>query len=256
MKLRYRLIPTIYSSFHKAASSGLPLVSSLAISYPLDQKIYQSDYQNQYIFCNTFLVAPVESTKEIVKVYLPKGNWYSIYSDIPYSGEQEIYVDTPINYLPVFVKGASIFTMQSDISFSDQKNDGILRIHIYAGNQDGSFEHYEDDGISHAYENGHFHKRTLSYFSDEEKVVISKVAGSFKSEYETIKCYFHGFDIDKININNESLELETENYAFLGKLTEFDPLPENEHPYYEIKELAYIHFKNKEEEITITGLKK
>lgn len=256
MKLRYRLIPTIYSSFYKAASTGLPLVSSLAISYPLDEKIYQSAYQNEYIFCDRFLVAPVESYKEITKIYLPKGNWYSLFSDTVYSGEQEIYMDTPINYLPVLVKEGSIFTMQSDISSTSQKNDGILRIHIYAGNQDSSYEHYEDDGISHSHEHGYFHKRKISYFSNEEKVELSEAGGSFISEYETITFYFHGFDMSEITINNEVIEVEKESYGFLGRLTEFDPLPENEHPYHEIKELPFISIKNSQEQLTISGLRK
>lgn len=256
MKLRYRLIPTIYSSFYKAASTGLPLVSSLAISYPLDEKIFQSAYQNEYIFCDRFLVAPVESYKEITKIYLPKGNWYSLFSDTVYSGEQEIYMDTPINYLPVLVKEGSIFTMQSDISSTSQKNDGILRIHIYAGNQDSSYEHYEDDGISHSHEHGYFHKRKISYFSNEEKVELSEAGGSFISEYETITFYFHGFDMSEITINNEVIEVEKESYGFLGRLTEFDPLPENEHPYHEIKELPFISIKNSQEQLTISGLRK
>lgn len=256
MKLRYRLIPTIYSSFYKATVTGLPLVSSLAISYPLDEKIYQSAYQNEYIFCDRFLVAPVESYKEITKVYLPKGNWYSLFSDTAYSGEKEIYMDTPINYLPVLVKEGSIFTMQSDISSTSQKNDGILRIHIYAGSQDSSYEHYEDDGISHSHEHGYFHKRKISYFSNEEKVQLSEAGGSFISEYETITFYFHGFDVSEITINNEVVKVEREDYGFLGRLTEFDPLPENENPYYEIRGLPFFSIKNSQEQLTISGLRR
>lgn len=256
MKLRYRLLPTIYSSFHKAVETGLPLVSSLAINYPLDEKIYHSAYQNEYIFCDRFLVAPVESYKEIIKAYLPEGNWYYLYSDKPFSGNQEVYIDTPINYLPVFVKGGSIFTMQSDVSFSNQKNDGVLRVHVYAGENGSSFTHYEDDGISHSFKEGDFHLRTISYDAKQGIIELSKASGDFESEYGDIECYFHGFAIKEIAVNGETISVEYKDYAFLGKLTEFDPLPENDHPYFDIKGLPFIQLKYSSDKLTFSGLRK
>ncbi|MDX5479595.1 MAG: glycoside hydrolase family 31, partial [Cyclobacteriaceae bacterium] len=146
MKLRYRLLPTLYSSFYQSTLSGLPLAKSLAIDYPHDNIIYETAFQNQYLFCDFFLIAPVESTKEITKVYLPEGDWYYLYDSKFHAGHQVIYQDCPINYLPVFVKAGSIIALQSPISHTAESHDGTLEIHVYAGKNGSSYFHYEDDG--------------------------------------------------------------------------------------------------------------
>ncbi len=247
MKLRYRMLPTIYSSFFQSTQTGLPISSSLAINYPNDASIYQSAFQNQYFFCDRFLIVPVESYTQITKAYLPEGQWFYFYSDDVFSGSKVHYVDTPLNYLPVYVKAGSIFAMQSDISHTSESNDGVLRIHLYQGAQGSSYQHYEDDGISFEHKSGKYLKRDFTYDPDSNQLVVSECTGKFNSDYSKIKVYLHGFDSPQVMINDSPIKLEVEDYAFLGKLTEFDPLPENDHPFLEIKDLPYfeLDFNNK-----------
>jgi len=254
MKLRYRLMPTLYSAFYKSSKNGLPIVSSLAIDYSLDQTIYQSAFQNQYIFCNAFLVAPVESYQSIAKIYLPEGNWYNLFTDETHSGNKTIYQDTPLSYLPVFVKASIVFAMQSDVAHTQAKHDGILRIHVYAGNEASSFVQYEDDGTSLDYQKGEFYERNISYLPEVQQVNFSKITGEFKTEFNKIRIYLHGFNADSALCNGKSIELQTENYAFLTKLTEFDPLPEHEHPFLSIPNLKYLEIDNLAEPIQLTEL--
>ncbi|MFN8690688.1 MAG: glycoside hydrolase family 31 protein, partial [Cyclobacteriaceae bacterium] len=112
MKLRYRLLPYIYSLFYEASQNGMPLNRSLAFDYPFDQKIYDGKYQNQYFFGPALLVIPAESNKDLVKTYLPEGNWFDFYTDKPFSGSQEMVAEAPIDVLPVFVRGSSILPMR------------------------------------------------------------------------------------------------------------------------------------------------
>lgn len=251
MKLRYRLMPTIYSAFYVSSQNGRPISSSLAIDYPMDEKIYLSDFQNEYIFCDRFLVAPVESTKEITKVYLPEGIWYSLYSDEKYQGGRTHFIETPLNYLPVFVKQSSIFTCQSDVSYSADQHDGILRIHAYPGDQDSSFLHYEDDGLSFDFKQGAYLKRKLSYVAKSKTLELSPTEGAYESDFSELKIYLHQLPFNEILVNGAKVEVQTENFAFLGKLTEFDPLPESNHPYQEIHKLPYILIPNSSAKITL-----
>jgi alpha-glucosidase len=251
MKLRYRMLPTIYSAFYLSTKTGLPLASSLAISYPTDSEIYLSAFQNQYLFCDRFLIAPVESHIEISKVYLPEGEWYYFYSDKVYTGREVIYIDTPLSYLPVFVKGGSVFTMQSDISSTAESNDGLLRVHVYNGSSGSTFVHYEDDGISHDHHLGDYLEREFSYDSESSQLKIGSSIGNYKSDYSSIRIFFHGFELDKVLVDQKSVSLEMEDYEFLGKLTEFDPLPENDHPYLDIKNLPFIELKFNSKETII-----
>jgi alpha-glucosidase len=254
MMLRYRLLPTIYSAFYEATQSGLPLVSSLAIDYSDENKVFSTSFQNQYLFCNRFLVAPVESYKEIIKVYLPKGHWYYLYSDQVYSGSNTIYADCPINYLPVYVKGGSIFSMQSDVYSTGESHDGILQIHVYQGTEGSSFTHYEDDGNSHEYQSGNYLKREITYSPESNRLIFNKTEGLYTTDFQVIRIYFHGFDISEFEINGNRQNPLLTDYAFLSKLTEFDPLPEMDHPFYEVSNLPFLELDYSSEEIVISIL--
>jgi len=251
MKLRYRLLPTIYSSFFEASQSGKAISASLAIDYPEDENIYSQDFQNQYLFCDRFLVTPVESTKELMKVYLPEGTWTSLYTDQKYEGGKIHLVECPLNYLPVFVKESSVFTQQSDISNVTEKPKSTLCIHIYPGSVDSQNVHYEDDGISHNHKTGDFLKRKMEYSAQSKSLVLSKTEGGFPSDFSNLKIYLHHFNEPNVEVNGKPTQVKNEDFAFLGRLTEFDPLPDNLHPYYEIKNLSFIEIPNSNEAIKI-----
>lgn len=240
MKLRYKLLPTIYSSYYQSTFSGLPLAKSLAIDYPYDKKIYETAFQNQYVFCDRILVAPVESTKEITKVYLPEGDWYYLYDGTKHKGKQTVYQDCPLNYLPAYVKAGEILSLQSDISHTGEINDGILYLHLYHGNDKSVYVHYEDDGISHEYKNGAYFKREIEWNSKTGNLIFSKPEGKFESVYKKIKLYFHGTEVDSIKYGGKIIQHNLEDVSFLKKLTEFDPLPEHDHPFYKMEDVPCV----------------
>jgi alpha-glucosidase len=254
MKLRYRLLPTIYSKFYLSSVSGLPLSESLAVQYTQDENIYLTAFQNEYLFCDALLVAPVESTKEITKVYLPEGDWYYLYSDVKHPGKQIIYQDCPLNYLPVYAKAGQVFTMQSDVEYTGEKTDGILRIHVYKGKAGSEFLHYEDAGEGMEYQSGAYLKRIISYKPETESLEFGPTEGSYSSDFKKLKIYFHGFSNESVSTGGEVIKLKTEDYAFLGKLTEFDPLPDEEHPYFDIKNLPYLELSHIEDAFEIKGI--
>jgi alpha-glucosidase len=254
MNLRYRMLPTIYSQFHLSTQTGLPLSASLAIDYPLDPNIYLTAYQNQYVFCENFLVAPVESYKEITKIYLPEGEWYYLYSDKKHQGNQSIYQDSPLNYLPVFAKAGGIFTLQSPVSHTGEVHNGILEIHIYQGEKGSEYLHYEDGGEGLEYLKGTFHSRKIIYRPEKKEVLLKSCLGAYTSDFRTLRFHLHGFKANSLRVNGESINLELKNYAFLDRLSEFDPLPEMEHPYFEIENLRFFEIENSTSELLISEL--
>lgn len=255
MKLRYKLLPTLYSKFYASSLSGLPLAESLAIQFRLNPNIYHSAFQNQYLFCDAFLVAPVESTKEITKVYLPEGEWFYLFSDQNHTGNQTIYQDCPLNYLPVYVKGGQVFAMQSGVESTGDTHDGVLRIHVYKGKKGSEFLHYEDAGDGLEYLSGDFFKRKINYDPSSGSLTFGSIEGTYPSDFQKLKVYFHGFSNNSVSLDGKTFKLQTEDYAFLGKLTEFDPLPENDHPYFEIKNLPYLELNHQSEAFELFGLK-
>jgi alpha-glucosidase len=252
MKFRYRMLPTIYSNFYKSTQNGLPIAKSLALDYSHDKYIYESAYENQYLFCDNLLIAPVESYKEITKVYLPEGEWFYLFDNQRYIGNQIVYQDCPLNYLPVYIKAGSILALQSDVSYTGQAHNGILDLHIYAGKEASSYIHYEDDGISPDYKNGKFLKREIIWNTELKKLIFSNTEGDFQSKFHQVKVYFHGIKSESVFYNGKVATTSKEDFAFLGKLTDFDPLPDNRFPFLEIKNVSTFTIQNIAEAFEIT----
>src|SRR5688572_11003455 len=173
IKFRYQLLPYIYSLFYEASQSGMPVQRSLAIDYTHDHKVYNGLYQNQYLFGPYFLIAPVDSTKDLAKIYLPEGVWYYLYDGHRYHGNSEIILDCPLHRLPVFVKAGAIFPMQPIKSHTGEVTRTVI-IHIYTGDS-SSFNFYEDDGVSYDYQKSNYALRKLSQDHHARRIVISAV---------------------------------------------------------------------------------
>ena len=191
---RYRLLPYLYASFYQTSQTGLPVCRSLAIDYTHDDAIYNEDYQNQFLFGDALLVAPVVSTTITAKVYLPKGDWYRLSTNEKFTGGQEFEVEAPLNDLPVFVKAGAIITQQAVKQSTQHTGNGVLEVHVWNSTEATSFLYYEDDGDTYNYEQGTYHKR-LIIFDPTKKVIILDVAeGSYTSQYNKIQVVLHGFD--------------------------------------------------------------
>lgn len=193
ISLRYRLMPYLYSAFAYASASGEPVMRSLAIDYTHDARIYDPQFQNQYLFGKAFLVAPFESTKEFGKVYFPAGKWYDLYTDTVHGGEREHIAELSVSRLPVYVKESSIVPVQSLVQSTSEKPGDTLAIHIYKGDVNNSYTYYEDDGASFAYEKGAFYKRTVSYDAAARRIVFGAVEGKLKSKFARLEIVLHGF---------------------------------------------------------------
>ncbi len=225
MKLRYRLLPYLYSLFHDAAKTGMPINRSLAIPYAFDEKIYDHQFHNQYLFGPSLLVAPVESNKDFLKVYLPQGNWFDLLTDQAYNGNQEMIVETPIDRLPVYVKGSAIIPMREKAGITTQDTGDTLEIHLYRGDTNNDFTLYEDDGISFAYEKGVFAKRKIAYAAQEQELTIHEQDGTYPTPYKKAKIYFHGFaSFQNVWINGSAQPLEWKEYRFINAMKHYDPV--------------------------------
>ncbi len=225
IKLRYRLMPYIYSLFHEASQTGIPINRSLAIDYSHSPKVFDPQFQNQYLFGPWLLVAPAESSKEITKVFLPEEGWYDFYSGQRVTSEVDVvYVDCPLDRLPVLVKEGSVIPMQSQIHSLSEDPEPILQIHVYQGGHESSFAYYEDDGATLGYEKGEYYKRYIQYQSTLNEMIISAVEGSYVSKFKQIKLLFHGFsDLEEATVNFVHHPLLAEEIAFMAPLTRFEP---------------------------------
>jgi alpha-D-xyloside xylohydrolase len=151
-RLRYQLIPYIYSQAKATHDTGAPFMRPLWMDFPADPNV--TNLGSEYLFGPAFLVAPVTEQAQIEKaVYLPAGSdWYNFWSNEKFSGGQWIKVAAPIDRIPLFVRAGSIVPMGADIPSTAIKQ-AIAAIRVYPG-KDGNFALYDDDGVSYDYETG------------------------------------------------------------------------------------------------------
>jgi len=163
-KLRYRLIPYLYSSAKTTYDTGAPFMRALWMDFPNDPNV--ADIGTQYMFGPAFLVAPVTKQGQTEKdVYLPAGaDWYNYWTNEKLTGGQWIKVAAPINQIPVFVKAGSIVPVGSDIQSTATKQT-ITALKVYPG-KDGDFTLYDDDGVSYDYEKGKGAVTTTLHWND------------------------------------------------------------------------------------------
>lgn len=223
IKFRYQLLPYIYSLFYEASQTGMPVQRSLAIDYPHDYKIYDGHFYNQYLFGPSLLVAPAESTKDFIKVYLPEGEWYSLYTGTKHPGNTEIIVECPVHRLPVFVKGGALIPMQPVKSNTTEFSD-VLMLHVYTGANDSSFTFYEDDGATFEYQKGAFAKRTIDYSAASRSVVLLPSEGTYASGIKRLKLIFHNMHTLQVAVNGETHALQHQVNQFFAGLEKFDPI--------------------------------
>ena len=104
---RMDMEPFIYSLVNTSYKTGV-LMKPLAYMFPEDKKTH--DIWNEYMFGNSFLVAPITDTTSTRIIYLPKGIWFDFYNkSLKYEGNREISVTAPLDHIPVFVKSNSFY---------------------------------------------------------------------------------------------------------------------------------------------------
>jgi alpha-glucosidase len=213
---RYRLLPYIYSSFYQSQQTGMPVSRTLAINYTQDESVFDIKYQNQFLFGDAILVAPVESTRFSEEAYLPAGEWYRLSTGEKFTGGRSVIADAPLTDLPVFIKAGAIIPMQNVIQSTNEKGDGILELNVWYGNEVSSFVYYEDDGSSYDYQEGVYYKREISFDPVARTINLSGIEGSFQSKYNQIKLVLHGFEEDfkVLKVNGDELVLANKMVSF------------------------------------------
>jgi alpha-glucosidase len=230
IKLRYRLLPYIYSLFYEATQTGMPVQRSLVFDYAYDHQIYQGDFQNEYFFGPSVLVCAVSIQHPIQKVYLPEGEWFDLFNDQKHQGSQIAMIETPLDKLPLFIKAGQMLLMQSPINHTKEKPIDVLELHVYLGGEGSTFAYYEDDGSSYDFQKGAYYKRNICYDSANKTIHFEAKEGSFVSKFTQVKIYFHGAEDSEIKAEygGKSLAISKEDYYFVAPISNFDPFEYNE----------------------------
>jgi alpha-D-xyloside xylohydrolase len=185
LKLRYQLMPYLYSLAHQTHVSGAPFMRGLFMDFGGDPKV--ADIRDEYMFGPALLVAPVtEQGMTTRDVYLPAGtDWYNFWTNERVHGGQTITVAAPIDVIPLFVRAGSVLPLGEPVESTNERQ-RIATLRVYPG-ADGDFDVYRDDGTTYNYENGDFALTHLHWSDATRKLLRSGAALEVVSEPELIE---------------------------------------------------------------------
>ena len=189
IKLRYSLLPYIYSIAARITHENYTMIRALAFDFK-DENVKNID--NQFMFGDAIMVCPItrpmyythgskpiKSPDKNYTIYLPDdADWYDFWTNEFYKGGQYITKEYGIDTMPLFVKSGSIIPMTKAMQFVDEDKNADYEIKVYPGN-DAEFSIYEDEGDNYNYENGKYSWTPLSWNEKEQNLIIHSPIGEF-----------------------------------------------------------------------------
>ena len=201
-KLRYRLLPYIYSLAGRVTNDNYTIMRSLAFDFRGDKNVYS--IPDQYMFGPAFLVNPVTEQmytgskaaagKTTRNVYLPaSAKWYDFYTGKQYDGGQTIASAAPVDIIPLYVKAGSIVPMGPVMQYATEKPANNIELRIYPG-ANGQFKYYEDENENYNYEKGASATFVISWNDKTHQLIISDTKGNFNGMIKK-----HTFNVVLVN---------------------------------------------------------
>jgi len=219
-KLRYRLMPYIYTYARITTKTGLPLVRALVLEYQDDPNTYS--VYGQYLLGKELLIAPLWSDTTFSReIYLPEGQWFDFWDDTVYKGRQTINYNAPIDKVPILVRAGAIIPMAPDNQRYVGEKKSPLTVRIYPKGTSG-FTLYEDDGVSYNYEKGVYALTTFRCVDNNSSIVITKSAP--KGPYK-VPGRDHIFEVHR-KMTVRSVTTADKKLPRLSKKAKFDAAPE------------------------------
>ena len=213
IRLRYRLIPYLYSTAWQVTSNNESYLRPLFSDFAQDRRVW--DIADEFMFGRSILAAPIldpqyteekivrtdamtgwdrkkesgDSSQETVvdwtetktaSKYLPKGaTWYDFWTNKAYKGGQTITLETTFDRVPMFVRAGSILPLGPEMQYVGEKSWDNLELRLYPG-ADGSFTLYEDEGDNYNYEKGYYATITFQWNDRSRQLTIGTRQGGYK----------------------------------------------------------------------------
>jgi alpha-D-xyloside xylohydrolase len=203
IRLRYRLLPYIYSTSWEVTHQHSTMMRALVMDFAKDKKAL--DINDQFMFGRSILVAPVTerqyakasgvngkdsvftadyNTTRSRSVYLPAGTgWIDFWTGEFVTGGQTIKKQTPLDIIPLYIKAGSILPMGPDVQYATEKKWDDLELRIYPG-ADGEFVLYEDENDNYNYERGQYSQLRFSWNDKKKQLTIADRSGQFPGMLE------------------------------------------------------------------------
>ena len=182
-RLRYRLMPYIYSNAWRVTSDGYTLMRPLVMDFRTD--VRAQNVSDEFLFGPSILVNPVTEPGTTSRhIYLPDAVWYDFWTGASTRGFRAVDVPAPLDRLPLFVRAGSILPLGPDVEYASEKPADPLEIRVYRG-ADGEFTLYEDEGDTYDYEKGAYATIPFSWSDSTRTLTIGRRKGTFPGMLES-----------------------------------------------------------------------
>ena len=211
IRLRYRLIPYLYSMAWQVTSNNDSYMRPLFADFAADKKVW--NMTDEFLFGHSILACPIVNpqyteekiirtnamtgwdrqtasdgspvgatdftqTKTATK-YLPKGTaWYDFWTGQRYSGGQSVTLQTSFDRVPMFVRAGSILPLGPEMQYVGEKPWDNLEMRVYPG-ADAQFTLYEDEGDGYNYEKGAYTTILFSWNDRSRTLTIGDRKGQY-----------------------------------------------------------------------------
>lgn len=145
IKLRYRLIPYIYSCAHEASETGLPVLRGLPIVCPDDPNVYDKDLE--FMIGPWMLAAPAYDRSKFRNAYIPGGTWFNYWNGARVEGPRTLRVDLPLETVPLFIREGAIIPMAAHSMRVPPGPEGTLTLEVYPGGR-SEYMFREAEGVT------------------------------------------------------------------------------------------------------------
>jgi alpha-D-xyloside xylohydrolase len=191
-RLRYRLMPYIYSLAWMTTSEAYTPMRALAMDFRSDLRAL--NVGDQFMYGPALLVNPVtEPGATSRSVYLPRTKWYDFWTGREMNGGQAIDAPAPLNRIPLYMRGGSIVPLGPDLEYATQKPADPIELRIYPG-ADANFVLYDDEGDNYNYETGAYAVIRIRWDEAAQKLTIGERQGAFPGmlNKRTVRVVFVG----------------------------------------------------------------
>jgi len=203
IRLRYRLLPQLYTAFYEHGRDGRPVTRPLVWEFQADSNVY--GLNDEFTFGDHLLVAPVtRQGADTRPVYLPAGRWYRYPFDSVYDGGRTFTVSAPrvdpwarddsvfVRGVPMFVQAGAVIPMQAVEQYVGERHLDTLELHVWDGGSETS-ELYEDAGQGFAYQAGQYRISTFRTTVDDAALRLAiEQAGSYAGAAGVFHVEVHG----------------------------------------------------------------
>jgi alpha-glucosidase len=201
IRLRYDLLPYIYSNARSTTETGVGIARPLFWVFPDDPRA--ADETRSWMFGDALLVSPVvEPGATAHTLYLPAGRWLEFWSGGVVDGGKEITVAVDArawNDIPLYIRDGSILATQSAQGNHDIGPKVPLILDIFPSpSREARFSLYDDDGHTYAYENGSYFEQRIAASLDGETIelTLARPTGTFKTTVPSYILRVHALASD------------------------------------------------------------